>query len=47
MNLHIPKRTPILGVGVSNGLPNLQRAMEGVKNIALKCSLYHWKNLGT
>jgi len=29
-----------------NGLPNFQRAIEGVKFIELKSSLYHWKVLG-
>jgi hypothetical protein len=31
MSPHTPKWTPILGIWVSNGLPNLQRAITGVK----------------
>jgi hypothetical protein len=31
MNPHTLKRTPILGVGVSNGLPTLQKAIARVK----------------
>jgi hypothetical protein len=31
MNLHTPKWTPILGVGVPNGFPSLERAIAGVK----------------
>jgi hypothetical protein len=36
MNPHTPKWTPIVGVGVSNGLPNLQSAMAGVKTHQLE-----------
>jgi hypothetical protein len=30
-NLHSPKWTPIVGVGLPNGLPNIQNAIAGVK----------------
>ncbi len=36
MNPHTLKWTPIVGVGVSNGLPNLQSAMAGVKTHQLE-----------
>jgi hypothetical protein len=32
MNPHTPKGTPMLGVGVSKRLPNLQSAIPRVKN---------------
>jgi hypothetical protein len=32
MNPHTPKGTPMLGVGVPNGVPNLQSIIAGVKN---------------
>jgi hypothetical protein len=36
MNPHTPKWTPMLGVGVPNGLPNLQSAIAKVKTHHLK-----------
>jgi hypothetical protein len=45
MNPHTPKGTPMLGVGVPKGLPNLQSAIVEVKLISLKSSLYHWKTI--
>jgi hypothetical protein len=36
MNPHIPKWTPMLGVGVPKGLPNLQSAIAGVKSPRLE-----------
>jgi hypothetical protein len=36
MNLHTPKWTPMLGVGVPNELPNLQNKTVGVKTHRLK-----------
>jgi hypothetical protein len=36
MNPHTPKWTPMLGVGVPKGLPNLQSAIAGVKSPCLK-----------
>ncbi len=43
MNPHTPKWIPMLGVGVPNGLPNLQSTIVGVKTHHLDNSLYHWK----
>jgi hypothetical protein len=31
MNPHTPEGTPMSGIGVPNGLPNLQSAIVGVK----------------
>jgi hypothetical protein len=36
MNPHTPKGTPMLGVGVPKGLPNLQSAIAGVKTHCLE-----------
>jgi hypothetical protein len=36
MNLHTPKGTPMLGVGVRKGLPNLQSTILGVKTPPLE-----------
>jgi hypothetical protein len=36
MNPHTPKWTPMLGVGVSKGLPNVQSGIAGVKTLRLE-----------
>jgi hypothetical protein len=45
MNLHTPKWTPTLGVGVSIKSSIFKERLLGSKLIALKSSLYHWKAL--
>jgi hypothetical protein len=40
MNLHTPKWTPMFGVRVPNGLPNLQNVIAGVKTRPLKEFFY-------
>jgi hypothetical protein len=47
MNPHNPKWTPIVEVGVSNGLPNIQSAIQGSKPIVLNNFLYRWKTIET
>jgi hypothetical protein len=47
MNLHIPKWTATLGVGVLMNSWIFRRWWKGSKLIGLKNSLYHWKALGT
>jgi hypothetical protein len=47
MNPHTPKWTPILGVGVPNWLPNIQKAIVGVKTHHFEEFLYHWKAIET
>jgi hypothetical protein len=47
MNFHTPKWTPIVRIGVLNGLPNLQSAIVGVKTHWFKEILYHWKDIET
>ncbi len=47
MNPHIPKRAPILGVGVSMDSQTFKEQFQGSKLIGLKICLYHWKALGT
>jgi hypothetical protein len=43
MNPHTPKWTPMLGVGVSNGFPNFQNAIAGVKTHHLIELFVSWK----
>ncbi len=47
MNPHTPKGTPMLGVGISKGLLIFRAQFQGSKPIALKISLYHWKDIET
>ncbi len=47
MNTHIPKSTPILGVGVPMDFRILRKRFQGLTPIGLESSLYHLKNLGT
>jgi hypothetical protein len=47
MNLHIPKWTPTLGVGVPMDSRIFKENSQGSKPIGLKLYLYHWKDLGT
>jgi hypothetical protein len=47
MNPHTPKGAPTLGVGVPVGSWIFRERLQGLKPIGLKCSLYHWKALGT
>jgi hypothetical protein len=44
MNPHTPKWTPIVGVGIPNGLPNLQSAIVGVKTHRLEKFFISLKN---
>ncbi len=47
LNLHTPKWTPTLGVGVLMDSQIFIERLQGSKPIRLKNSLYHWKALGT
>jgi hypothetical protein len=47
MNPHTPKGAPTLGVGVLVDSWIFKGRLQGSKPIELKCSLYHWKSLGT
>jgi hypothetical protein len=47
MNTHIPKWTPILGVGVPMDSQIFKERFQESKPIRLGSSLYHWKSLGT
>jgi hypothetical protein len=43
MNPHIPKATPIWGVGVPKDSRIFREQLQGLNPIDLKSSLYHWK----
>ncbi len=43
INIHIPKWTPVLGVGVSVDSWYFREWLQRSKPLALKSSLYHWK----
>jgi hypothetical protein len=43
MNIHTPKWTPILGVGVPMDSWNFREWLQGSKPFALRNSLYNWK----
>jgi hypothetical protein len=45
MNPHTPKGTPMLGVGVPNGLPNFQSVIAWVKTHCFKKIIYIIENL--
>jgi hypothetical protein len=45
MNLHNPKGTSTLGVGVSMDSQIFRERLQGSKLIGLRCYLYHWKAL--
>jgi hypothetical protein len=47
MNLHTPKGTPTLGVGVPVDSQIFKERLQGSKPNGLKNYLYHWKALGT
>jgi hypothetical protein len=47
MNLHIPKWTPILGVGVMMDSQIFKEQLQGSNPIGLKIFLYHWKDIET
>jgi hypothetical protein len=47
MNLHTPKGTPTLGVGVKVDSRIFRERSQESKFIGLRCFLYHWKTLGT
>ncbi len=44
MNLHTPKWIPMLGIGIPNGLPNLQSVILGVKTHHLEDFFISLKN---
>jgi hypothetical protein len=46
MNLHTPKWTPTLGIGVLMDSLIFREWLQGSKPIGLKSSFYHWKALG-
>jgi hypothetical protein len=47
MNCHIPKWTPILGIGVSMDYQTFREWLQGSKPLGSRCFLYHYKALGT
>jgi hypothetical protein len=47
MNLHTPKGTPILGVGVPEDSRIFRERLQESKLIELRHFLYHWKALRT
>jgi len=47
INLHNPKGTPTLGVGIPVDSQIFRGQLQASKLNGLKSSLYHWKALGT
>ncbi len=47
LNLHIPKWTPTLGVGIPMDFRVFKGRLQGSKPSRLRIFLYHWKALGT
>jgi hypothetical protein len=47
MGLHTPKATPHMGIGVSVDFQNFRERLQGSKLLALRSSLYHWKDIET
>jgi hypothetical protein len=47
MNPHIPKWTPILGIGVPRGSWIFRGRLQRSNPIGLNISLYHWKSIKT
>jgi hypothetical protein len=47
MNIHTPKWTPMLGIGIPMNSRIFREQLQGSKPISLKKSLYHWKDIET
>jgi hypothetical protein len=45
IDLHTPKGTPTLGIGVPMDSQMFRKRLQGSKPNGLKNSLYHWKDI--